>query len=335
MTSTVRSEENASPARPRAIRAMQAASVVGALLVAGPAAAQLGTPVPKKPLGEPASDTRGPQAFLENQLSFERVLSARENVDGRMRALFEEKGVAYPSPEVFIRVFKHERVLELWAGGAQGEPLTLIKTYPVCAQPGQLGPKRQMGDVQVPEGFYFIDDFNPTSNYHLSLRVSYPNTADRLRREAISLGGDIFIHGGCETVGCVPIENDNIEEVYWVAAQATAAGQQLIPLHIFPSRLGDDGLRWLESTFNPSPELLAFWKNLAEGYRFFEQSRAVPWVTVARDGSYSVPAAALAADAEPDTTEATTVKGGAPADSTAAADSTANGGGSGSGGGGG
>ena len=290
-------------------------------LVVAPATAQLGTPIPQKALGEPVSSTPVPTAFLENQLSFDRVATARENVEERMRALFDEKGVAYPSPEIFIRVFKHERVLELWARG-EGDTMTLIKEYPVCALPGQLGPKRQMGDVQVPEGFYFIDEFNPESSFHLSLRVSYPNTADRLRREAISLGGDIFIHGGCETVGCVPIENRNIEELYWVAARATAAGQQLIPLHIFPSRLDEQGLRWLQDTFNPSSELLAFWQNLAEGYRFFERTQTVPWITVARNGSYAVPSLPRLAQAGADSTAGSDA--GAPADTAAAA--TASGG---------
>jgi murein L,D-transpeptidase YafK len=31
------------------------------------------------------------------------------------------------------------------------------------------------GDYQVPEGFYYITEFNPASNYHLSLGINYPN----------------------------------------------------------------------------------------------------------------------------------------------------------------
>ena len=55
-------------------------------------------------------------------------------------------------------------------------------SYPICAGSGDLGPKRERGDGQVPEGLYEIDRFNPTSRYHLSLRVNYPNLSDRLRR---------------------------------------------------------------------------------------------------------------------------------------------------------
>lgn len=267
-------------------------AAIGLAMAGGPAVAQnapLGTPLPSKPLGMEIADDRGPEAFLANQLTFGRVAEARATTDAALRTLFDTRGVAYPADEIYLRVFKHERVLELWARGGRDSVFTLVKEYPVCALPGQLGPKQQMGDFQVPEGFYFIDGFNPNSSYHLSLRVSYPNLSDRLRQEAVSLGGDIYVHGGCATIGCVPIENDKIREVYWLAVQAMDAGQRVIPIHIFPSRMDTESIRWLERTFQPGPELHDFWRNLAEGYAFFEQTRRVPWITVAPDGRYVVP----------------------------------------------
>lgn len=271
------------------------------LLCAGPVTGQeglpLGSPIPGMPLGQPVEEERGPEAFLPYQLGFSRVDGARQATDRRLRALFEEHGLRYPAEELFIRVFKHERELELWARNGGEGAFTLIREYRVCALPGQLGPKRKMGDVQVPEGFYFIDQFNPRSEYHLSLRVNYPNIADRMRRDDLSLGGDIFIHGGCATVGCVPIEDANMEEVYWLAVQATDAGQRLIPVHIFPARLHTANLRWLRDAFDPEPELMAFWERLSEGYEYFEQTQRVPWITVAENGEYAVPERpALAAD---------------------------------------
>jgi murein L,D-transpeptidase YafK len=250
----------------------------------------LGSPIPGQPLGTPLDGVEpGPVSFLAHQLMFPRVTAARDSADGRLRVAFAEKGVAYPAQEIFLRVFKHERELEVWARSHPDAPFTLVRSYPICTLPGQLGPKRRLGDLQVPEGFYYIDEFNPRSDFHLSLRVNYPNTADRLRRSALALGGDIYIHGGCATVGCVPIEDPNIEELYWLAAQATEAGQRLIPVHIFPARLDEAGLRWLEDTFDPAPDLLAFWRNLADGYGFFERTRRVPWITVAENGRYAVP----------------------------------------------
>ncbi|MEJ2503449.1 MAG: hypothetical protein P8177_09095 [Gemmatimonadota bacterium] len=262
-------------------------------------AVPLGTPVPQRPLGTSVEDATEPQAFLSHQLTYGRVVDARAASDGRLRSLFRKRGVEYPAKEIYMRVFKHERVLELWARSSGTGPFALIKEYPVCALPGQLGPKHRMGDFQVPEGFYYIDEFNPRSAYELSLRISYPNLADRMRREAVSLGGDIYVHGGCETVGCIPIEDANIQEVYWLATQAMGAGQPVIPIHIFPSRMDDRTLRWLERTFEPEPRLRDFWLNLAEGYAFFEETRRVPWITVSAEGRYSVPPRpGVAAEAE-------------------------------------
>ena len=271
--------------------ALTFALLASTLPVTGQAAGPLGSPVPTPPLGEALEDDEAlpPVSFAAHQLAFERVAGARASADGQLSAAFAEAGVAYPARELFLRVFKHERELEVWARSHAKAPFTLVRTYPVCSLPGQLGPKRRMGDLQVPEGFYYIDEFNPRSEFHLSLRVNYPNMSDRLRRGALSLGGDIFIHGGCATVGCVPIEDRNIQELYWLAVQATDAGQRLIPVHIFPARLDPGNLRWLADTFAPDAELLAFWENLSRGYAFFEETRRVPWVTVAQNGDYAVP----------------------------------------------
>ena len=88
---------------------------------------------------------------------------------------------------------------------------------------GQLGPKRHTGDYQVPEGFYEIYRFNPRNNFHLSLGLNYPNTADRALGEPAP-GSDIFIHGGAVTMGYLPIIDAGIEEVYLLTVMARAAG---------------------------------------------------------------------------------------------------------------
>src|SRR5690606_26788584 len=115
-------------------------------------------------------------------------------------------------------------------------PFQHFKTYKVCALAGTLGPKRMEGDYQVPEGFYYINEFNPRSVYHLSLGLNYPNASDRYLSDAIQPGGDIYIHGSCVTTGCIPITDSQIEELYALATYAKNAGQDFIPVHIFPVR---------------------------------------------------------------------------------------------------
>ncbi|MBC7451384.1 MAG: hypothetical protein H7259_07840, partial [Cytophagales bacterium] len=65
-----------------------------------------------------------------------------------------------------------------WAKGKTSTQFTLTKTYSICSASGTSGPKRKQGDNQVPEGVYYIDRFNPASNFHLSLGLNYPNTSD-------------------------------------------------------------------------------------------------------------------------------------------------------------
>lgn len=247
----------------------------------------LGTPQAASPPRDPgpvgveveASGVLGfrPGRFLERQLQNPRVQGAFERKAERVDAVLEASGVA-DMGEVFFRVFKREQELEVWARAAGAEAFVLVNTYPVCEVSGELGPKRRQGDLQIPEGFYTIDVFNPASRFHLSMRVDYPNAVDRVRSPGQALGGDIYIHGGCATIGCVPVTDEYIEELYLVAAAARDAGQRRIPVHIFPTRLADEGLDWLTATYGPDHVDHPFWRNLQEGYEAFETTRVVPRV---------------------------------------------------------
>jgi murein L,D-transpeptidase YafK len=215
-----------------------------------------------------------------------RVAAARTTAGPRIREHFKQAGVAYPPGEIFLRAFKEEKELELWAG-PKGKPLTLVKRYPVCALSGGLGPKRRMGDLQIPEGFYRIDRFNPWSNFHLSLGLDYPNASDRIAgaKEGIkNLGGDIFIHGDCVTIGCLPLGDEAIEELYLAALDARAGGQGGIHVHVFPQRLDAASLAALGER---SPSLLPFWTSLQPIFEAFERTRRPPRVSVdPRTGAY-------------------------------------------------
>jgi murein L,D-transpeptidase YafK len=216
-----------------------------------------------------------------------RVASARQRKAAAVEQLFTKAGVPYPPAQLYLRIFKSEAELEVWAG-PRGGPLVAITTYPVCAGSGTLGPKRAQGDLQVPEGFYVVDRWNPTSQYHLSLHVDYPNALDRTLG-ATDPGGDIFIHGECVTIGCVPIENDGVEELYLITRDAAQAGAAPIVAHFFPARLDPSGLARLRAAHVDRPELAAFWDSLATAYTAFEQRRRVPRTSVdARTKSYRV-----------------------------------------------
>ncbi len=212
-------------------------------------------------------------------LAKDRVAAARENVKAPVKALFDAAKVSYPPDELYLRAFKKEKALEVWAG-AKNKPLVLIKTYAICAASGEAGPKREEGDLQVPEGFYEVKSFNPVSNFHLSMEVSYPNASDRVLGTKGKLGGAIYLHGNCVSIGCIAIEDPNIEEVYVMASEVKS---HRVPFHIFPARLTDEALESLPDPHRP------FWKQLQPGYLQFEASRRPPSVKIdQKTGAYEV-----------------------------------------------
>jgi murein L,D-transpeptidase YafK len=187
----------------------------------------------------------------------------------------EKKGLSYPPKHVFFRAFKLERKLEVWAAASAKDRMVLLQTYPIAAMSGDLGPKRVEGDGQVPEGIYRIDRFNPQSSYHLSLRVSYPNDADRHFSDPTKPGGDI--HGNRVSIGCLAMTDDKIEEIYLLALAGRQAG---VPIHIFPYRFGS------AASEKRVTAKAALWDELKQIYWAFEKSRIVPVVTVNAQGQY-------------------------------------------------
>jgi murein L,D-transpeptidase YafK len=228
--------------------------------------------------------------FLARQRRFPRVKAAFEQHHVALEDSFRAAGAAWPPRALFIRSFKDEAITELWAAAAHGdEPHVLVRSFPICMNSGALGPKRREGDLQVPEGFYRVSLFNPSSSYHLSLGVSYPNAADRFHSAGQPPGGAIMIHGSCVTIGCIPLQDGPIEQLYLAAVLARDAGQSDIPIHIFPCRLDDPNCQArLTAEAATRPELAAFWDGLLPGYLAFRQTGAPPRVVAKKDGTYQL-----------------------------------------------
>ena len=228
------------------------------------------------PVAEPSSESIDPP---------ERVAEGPLTSGDRIREAYHAKAVDYPG-EMFLRWFKREAVLELWARNP-GRRFRLIASYPILASSGEPGPKRREGDRQVPEGFYEIDRFNPQSAYHLSLGLNYPNAADRVLSDREQPGSDIFIHGSDVSIGCAPLGDDGIEEVYLAALDAHKYGQERIQVHVFPGRMsGPEWEKFAADEIARRPELAAFWAQLRPAFDYFEQRRTLPVINVEKDGRY-------------------------------------------------
>lgn len=222
--------------------------------------------------------------FADEQLRFTRVREAKALADPAWRTIFKEKGVAFPPSQLYLRAFKHEKELEIWA--KDSSVWVLIKTFDICKVSGVPGPKRKEGDRQVPEGFYHISAFNPNSDYYLSLKINYPNASDEVLSDKLKPGGDIFIHGKCVTIGCLPMTDGGIKMIYWLCVLSRSEGQDRIPVSIFPCRLTWSNLDALSAIYFNNPALAAFWRNLKEGYDYFETRKQLPSVSVDADGRY-------------------------------------------------
>lgn len=223
--------------------------------------------------------------FRAEQRKFSRVRDAYTQKESYLKKLYKDKGIDTISSSIYIRGFKYEKILEVWAKNKKDTVYKHIIDYKFCSSSGQLGPKRQQGDMQTPEGFYYIDRFNPWSSFHLSLGLNYPNQSDKILANG-SPGGDIFIHGSCCTIGCIPITDDKINELYILAIEAKNSGQTKIPVHIFPTKFTNDQFEYLKSKYPDDNETILFWENLKEGYDYFETFKRPPTISVNNKGKY-------------------------------------------------
>ena len=138
----------------------------------------------------------------------------------RIKKRFQEVGLTYPPATATLVGLKAERRVLLYAGSSK-KRLKFVDDYYIQGASGVTGPKLRQGDHQVPEGIYQLEALNPNSRFYLSLRVNYPNAYDRrmaARDRRRNLGGDIYLHGGVESVGCLALNNRDIEELFVLAA---------------------------------------------------------------------------------------------------------------------
>ena len=160
-----------------------------------------------------------------------------------LRGAADAAGLPWPPPDLTIHVEKAARRLTVRSGDRA------LVTWPV-ALGGTNADKVRQGDRATPEGTFRVVTRNDRSQFHLFLGLSYPTTEDADRglaggaitaaqaariREAdaagrvppwnTALGGAIGIHGGGAgadwTLGCVAVENTQIEELWAVAPLGT------------------------------------------------------------------------------------------------------------------
>lgn len=177
-----------------------------------------------------------------------------------------------PSAPILVRIFKQESELEIWKRDRSGK-FALLKTYPMCRWSGKLGPKKQNGDRQAPEGFYHVSAgmLNPTSQYYLSFNLGYPN---KLEAALGYTGEALMVHGACSSSGCFALTDEGVAEIYAVAREALKGGQGSFQVQAFPFRMTPQNM-----AKNRNDPNFGFWSDLKQGYDIFEVTRRQPKVS--------------------------------------------------------
>jgi murein L,D-transpeptidase YafK len=161
-----------------------------------------------------AANAGGPKTVADRTSQYGHAARAR------LKPFFKQAKLAYPPQRLALLAFKQERIVEVCAADANGD-YRRIRSYPILGASGELGPKLREGDRQVPEGIYPVESLNPNSRFHLSLRIGYPNAFDRARateEKRTHLGGDIMIHGGAASIGCLAMGDQTAEDLFVLAA---------------------------------------------------------------------------------------------------------------------
>ncbi len=117
--------------------------------------------------------------------------------------------------------------------------------------------------------------------------MSYPNQSDKKKSTAKNPGGDIFIHGSCVTIGCIPLTDDKIKEVYLYAIHAKQNGQANIPVYIFPFKMTEQNFIKYKSLYKSDNALISFWSTLKTGYDKFDKERQALNYSFDKQGNYT------------------------------------------------
>ena len=136
------------------------------------------------------------------------------------RAVLKEKFASanqkYPPDKLLLIGLKTERKILMFADNKYSnfKPV-LIATFPLTTFSGTLGPKLRQGDLQIPEGYYAITGL--AASFRLALKVAYPNQFDcqmAKRENRTNLGGDILVHNGTVSTGCLVVSMPDMQEIF-------------------------------------------------------------------------------------------------------------------------
>ena len=227
-------------------------------------------------------------SFRTKQMNFTRVREAYIAKEKIVDKTLTARSISHNNLRIYLRAFKTEKKIELWAKNSSDSVFVQIKEFSICDLSGDIGPKRRYRDLQVPEGFYHISKLNPYSRYYLSMEINYPNASDSVRGVRGHLGNEIYIHGSCLSSGCLAMTDDKIKELYVYCIEAYNSGQEEIGLAIYPAQLTDAKYAGLIAGNSRSKDKISLWADLKKSFDQFSKTKVSPNVTFLKDGTHLV-----------------------------------------------
>lgn len=223
-------------------------------------------------------------AFLKQQLKYPKVAASYKEKWSGISQNLKKLEVDTAGYKVLIRIFKAEKQLEVWLKSKNSEKYVHYGDFAICRSSGEAGPKRTEGDLQVPEGFYSVNFFNAFSDYYLGMQINYPNESDKILGRK-PFGGQIMIHGNCVTIGCIPITDDKIKELYLLCLVSKGAGNS-VSVDSYPFKLTGSNMESAKKSYDK--KLCDFWANLKIVYDYFEKNKKAPVIGVDKNGAYKI-----------------------------------------------
>lgn len=222
-------------------------------------------------------------AYKTAQLKHQKVKEAYDTKWESLKMELQASNINSSDFDIYIRVFKADKLAEVWMRTKGEVKYRLFKSYDICANSGELGPKRSDDDNQVPEGFYKIETLNPKSNYHLSMKINYPNSSDLILKKGLNPGSAVMLNGDCAAIDGLSMSNDKIAELYLLCLEARSRNKP-VNIDIYPVKFSAENMKMLEENYPKSQ--LSFWKDLKRVYDYFEENKWLPSIFVNRKGHY-------------------------------------------------
>ena len=206
-----------------------------------------------------------------------------DNVN-HLPVLIKTHSLTYDNIDILYVAYKSELEFQFWAKNKNSDSsFEFIASFPITdSAVSVVGPKSKYGDSLTPEGIYSMD-FYPSfrwSDFYLAFRINYPNNLDYARRKYWNIvgnvGGDINLHGCCISIGCIPIGNPAIEEIFFIT-RMNQINNSNICIMIFPFNFDNDDQKNLYyQKYSDKPKLINFWKSLENCHEYFKTNQRIP-----------------------------------------------------------